>query len=281
MKILFPTDYSKNSRNAFRFACYVAEKMKARITLLHTYQIPILKNSVPAAMMAHNIQQQKHVQQKKLKGFVEDFKTHATVLPIDQIELDYLIESGDLQEVIADLSNEQDFDLIIMGTKGATNSEEAKFGSNTSKIIEKVSIPVLAIPSEANYQGFKNVAFTEDFEEKDTEPLNFIKNLKTLFGAHLSIVHIREVEDNSNPTRMQNYNDIKYRSIRTLPDTDIDIIHGLDKVLALDEFMKEQKTDLLAMVGRVQNQENTNKSKRLITEMVLHTQTPLIVFPKS
>ncbi len=281
MKILFPTDYSKNACNAFQFACYLAEKMDASITLLHTYQIPITRTQVPAATMAHSIQELKHTQQKKLKDFVEDFKIHATTLPLDQIAMNYESETGELLEVIKDLAIEEDFDMIIMGTKGATNSKEAQFGSNTSKIIDNVSIPVLAVPAEANYQGFSKVALAEDFDDNDTEPIEFIKNIKKLFGAHLSIVHIAEVEDNSNPTRMRNYNDIKHRSIRTLPDTDIEIIHGFDKVLALDDFMEEQKVDLLAMVGRDRSEEDFPQPKRLINEMVLHTQTPLIVFPKS
>jgi len=39
-KILFPTDFSENSKNAFVFALHLAKSIHAEIITLHVYQYP-------------------------------------------------------------------------------------------------------------------------------------------------------------------------------------------------------------------------------------------------
>jgi len=277
MNILFPTDYSDNACNAFQYACYLAEKMKATLTLVHVYQIPILNNNLPANSLTHQREEIRIKQLNKLQDFIKDFEVHATALPLDTVTFTYKVATGNAVEGIKTVCKEANFDLIIMGTKGATNSTKESFGSNTSQLIEEVNIPVLAIPNKATYQKLENIAFAEDFEEQDKRPLHFIKKIKSLFGAHLSIMHISEVEDNANSTRKQNYNHIKHQSIRGLPDSDIVIVHGFDKVLALEEFVQEKEIDLLGMVSR--NSEAKASQNSLVKKVVLRIQVPLIVFP--
>lgn len=282
MNILFPTDYSENACNAFQYACYLAEKMNATLTLFHVYQLPVLDSNLPMTTSTHRLEEVRVAQLNKLRDFVNNFKTHATVLPLDKIELKYEVNTGDFLRSIVQMKQQNDFSFIVMGTKGATNSTVAEFGSNTTSVIEKSSIPVLAIPSEATYKGFENIALAEDFDNSDKDAISFIKKIKELFGAHLSVLHIAEVEDNANPVRKQNYNEIKYRSIRAVPDSEISIIHGFDKVVALDEFIEENKVNLLAMVVRNQDEEEDRTAKKsLVKEMVLHANVPLIVFPRN
>lgn len=44
-KILFPTDFSDNSNNAFVYALKLAEKLQAEVITLHVYQFPVLDSS--------------------------------------------------------------------------------------------------------------------------------------------------------------------------------------------------------------------------------------------
>ena len=272
MKILFPTDYSPNACNAFEFACYLAEKMKAELTLLHVYPLPLIggqSNFNPAQAEEYN--------EKRLKQFVQDYKMHLTILPIDKISIAYKAVHGDTVETIHNRALEGKYDLVIMGTKGETSNADISLGSITSNVIKNIEIPVLAIPATAKYHNIEKVALAEDFDEVDKKPIKMVKEIVNLFDASLSVLHIAEVKDNINNLRTRNYYTIKHQYVRDLDNVNFDLVHGDDKVLALDEFMKQEKVDLLVMVKR--NDTNENKKKGLINEMALHTTVPLLAFP--
>ena len=274
MKILFPTDYSPNACNAFEFACYLAEKMNAELTLLHVYPLPLIGGQVnfnPAQAEESNV--------KRLEQFVEDYKIHATVLPIDKVSMNYKAIDGDTVETIYNRALDGNYDLVIMGTKGATSSADVNLGSVTSNVIKNIKTPVLAIPATAKYHEIEKIAMAEDFDSADREPIKMVKDIVNLFDASLSVLHISEVKDNINNLRTKNYYTIKHQYVRDLNKVDFDVVHGDDKVLALDEFMEQEKVDLLVMVKR--NNANETKEKGLINEMALHTAVPLLAFPDS
>ncbi len=278
MKILFPTDFSKNACNAFQFACHLAKKFKAEICVFHSYQAPIMETNITMDQLTHSLKQVEVAQLNKTKEFVNDFNVRATALPLDQIKFDFQVMNGDVVENIVQISNNQNFDLIIMGTQGEGNSETKKMGSITSYIIETNTIPVLAVPENANYQKLEKIAFTEDFDSDDNTALKMVKDISKLFNSHLAIVHIAETKDNFNHLRSKNHYNIKYQEMRELKEqASIEILHGHDKVNTLDEFIEEEKIDLLAMVRR----NSLANSNGLIHKMLMHTDTPLLVFPKA
>ncbi len=276
MNILFPTDYSDNACNAFQFACYLAEKFNANIEILHVYPMLVIDNNLTMNGLSNQLEQLKQSQMERVKKFVEDFKVHASKLPIDKINIRYQVLSGDTVVEICNYSNQNQFDLIVMGTKGATNSEDLKMGTVTSNIIAKSKVPVLAIPAEAVYQDIQKIALAEDFEKADTEPIELIKQIAKLFNAYLSVLHISEVKDNINQVRTQNYYKIKHQNVRDLANVSFDVVNGRDKVLALDQFIEDENVDLLAMVSR---NPKTAQTESLLGQMVLHADIPILAFP--
>ncbi len=49
-----------------------------------------------------------------------------------------------------------------MGTHGSSGITEIILGSNTASVIEKSTVPVLAIPHKAVYNGINNLVYAYD-----------------------------------------------------------------------------------------------------------------------
>src|SRR5690606_2210182 len=54
------------------------------------------------------------------------------------------------------------YDIVIMGTKGASGVDAVLFGSVASTVIRENVIPVISIPPDYQFGGFKTIVFATD-----------------------------------------------------------------------------------------------------------------------
>ncbi len=140
-RILVPTDFSKHSANALRYAVALAEKFGAELHLLHVVQ--------------------------DLAVFVPDAVSGATpvVPPVEQLTaavreaLDRVVrenglerftvcrdvrEGAPFQEIIR-FAREKEIDLIVMGTHGRGGLAHVLLGSVSERVVRKSPCPVLTV----------------------------------------------------------------------------------------------------------------------------------------
>lgn len=275
MNILFPTDYSDNARNAFQFACNLAQKMDASITMMHAFNLPLIENAKTMDQLAHSITEVKVGQMDRLKKFISDFEVHATQLPIQSLEFDFLIEEGEANEAILTVINKGSFDLVIMGTKGISNIQSTQMGTITSTVIQQSAVPVLAIPANAQYRTIEKIMIAEDYDSSDEPALEMVKKLSQLFDAEINIVHLAEAKDYANNERKSNFNKIKQHIMRKIPKVAFKVLHGHNMVDTLENYLQEESMDLMFMVVRKQQNASTQS---LVNQMVLNTSIPLLAF---
>jgi nucleotide-binding universal stress UspA family protein len=82
-----------------------------------------------------------------------------------------------------EVAKNENVDLIMMGTKGASGVQEVIIGSNTEKIIRKSEIPVLSVHKDKPITEVKNAVVISDFKEDEdhqliTNMLAFLKEKK-------------------------------------------------------------------------------------------------------
>src|SRR4051812_7903078 len=104
-KILFPTDFSKASCNAFVYALHLAEKVGAEIITLHVYQFPVLDSNyidVP-------LYQAEVYESLELNNF-ENFKSHIPMFHgiakshnLEHIRISNVLLEGDLTHNVTQL----------------------------------------------------------------------------------------------------------------------------------------------------------------------------------
>jgi len=138
-KILAPTDLSKLSRPALRFALELALERSATVIVYHV----ISEDSEwLGSDDRHNPANALLPQQKeRLHGFMmENFADL-----IDQVEVTEVVEAGVPYNKIVEKAHNDHADLIVMSTHGRTGFEQILLGSVTAKVVARASCPVLSI----------------------------------------------------------------------------------------------------------------------------------------
>jgi len=92
-------------------------------------------------------------------------------------------------EKTIEVAKKHNSQLIVMGTHGASGIKKIFFGSNTSIMISKSDIPVLAIPEKYNYKEIKTFLYASDLENISTE-LNRIIEFAKILKAQIDVLHI-------------------------------------------------------------------------------------------
>jgi len=160
-KILYATDLSESAVHAFSYAVSRANMYGAGITILHVLaEFPgeeFIVNMISTDIWEeiknrHYSEARDQLIGKKrdhvvLKDVLDAFSEEAKADVKNQtfITDEVLIKHGTPAEVIAETAQEQNCDLIIMGTHGHGTFADVFVGSTAKWVIKHSSIPVLII----------------------------------------------------------------------------------------------------------------------------------------
>lgn len=136
--MLVPVDFSEHANQALTYAITVAQKLQARITLLHViYMPPMAGANLTTQMTAINEAAKKAVD--------------ACVKRVQEagVEVKSLVCQGIPWQEIVHKASDSGADLIIMGTHGRTGLSHVFLGSVAEKVVRLAPCPVLVTRSSA------------------------------------------------------------------------------------------------------------------------------------
>ena len=149
--ILLPTDFSKNSLNAAKFAIEFFKEEECAFHLLNTYTPAIVHSRFMAATI-HGGLLEDNVRSESESGLEEFLNQINTYYKYPQHSFNCVSSFNLLTEEIKELVEAKDIDFIVTGTKGSSGFEEVFLGSNTVRIIKAVrTCPILAVPEDFEY----------------------------------------------------------------------------------------------------------------------------------
>ncbi|UQD57089.1 universal stress protein [Flavobacterium sp. K5-23] len=190
-KILFPTDFSEVSTNAFIHALEFAKIVKGELILLHTFEMPVFDNQFfPENYMVifESIELSKFDMFKeeipKLRAIAEQRK-------LDKIRLTHRLMDGDLLYNIKKAIKEDDIDYVVMGTAGASGWSEFVSGTNTGAVLVDIHIPLLSIPMDAVFKKIETIGFTTRFRPKDKIALKKVLVIAKKAGATVKCLYVK------------------------------------------------------------------------------------------
>lgn len=182
--ILFPTNCRPHDARAFEYALAVARYFMARVKVLHICE-PSMGIMVPGIVRYQLNREQKKTAQHLLAKWVSTFDPEGVVVE-QQVEL------GFPKETIAFYANQQQPDLLVMGTKDNHSFTKLLRGTIISKTVEQVQCPVLLVPKGIVFQSIQNMAYVTPVVEdwRPTYPL--LQDIAQTFGARLYVTHLQE-----------------------------------------------------------------------------------------
>ncbi|MBW1650022.1 MAG: universal stress protein [Deltaproteobacteria bacterium] len=156
-RILYATDLSETAGYAIRYACSIADKYKAKVTMLHVVPDKLEELSAYAGTdMAKifknenenfskiDVENARSLMQNRIRIISSEALEAMPTCPVS--EGDIVVKTGDFTDRIVSEAEEKKYDLVIIGTHGHGKLADAVIGSVARGVIAKCSKPVLVVP---------------------------------------------------------------------------------------------------------------------------------------
>jgi nucleotide-binding universal stress UspA family protein len=137
--ILVPTDFSDSARNMLDTAIGYAQKLGARIHLLHSCNIWVL------SMMPGAIATPDEFWERVEAAGRDDLEEVRRTIVEAGVACDCYLEKRDPVDAILLTAREIPADLIIMGTRGLTGFKHTLLGSTAERTLRLAPCPVMTV----------------------------------------------------------------------------------------------------------------------------------------
>ena len=182
-KILVPTDFSPQAENALKVAALLALKHGSEIYLLHSLEMPL---SISGTSDGSNLPQSLYFIRLAEKNFSEILEKPY----LDEIDVHEAIGHNEIYHDIRATVENNEIDLVIMGSHGANGFKEMFIGSNTEKVVRTSSIPVLVIKNNHDVFEINDFVFASDFSEECKWSFNEAQKFAENTGAKMHLLFV-------------------------------------------------------------------------------------------
>lgn len=183
-RILVPTDFSKHSEYALKVAAQIARDTNGEIFIVHMLELPTqMADAVSGGADVPEIMLFLKKAQERLEDLTDlDYLEGLKVS--DAVKLERAFEG------ILKSTQKFEIDLVVMGSHGASGSNDLVVGSTTEKIVRASNAPVLVIKQDnLNFKADKFV-FASDFSNEIKPAFQKVIQFANLFDSHLELVMI-------------------------------------------------------------------------------------------
>ncbi len=257
--ILFPTDFSDVAEGAFAHAAHLALQYNATIHVFNVVGPDADESANPMDFLpvqsAEGAPDEEAVQQMDVQTVTQERGT----VPVVYAQTD----SDSPPDAIVDRAEEQDVDLVVMGTRGRRGMNRLLSGSVSEEVVRRAPCPVFTVLAREEGAGpaISRVLAPVDLSEQSELVLNHAAALSDSYAAPLDLLHV--VEEAAYPNvygldpltpSAPNVQDRAREALETLASkldlrTDPVNVHVLAGNAARDivEFAEEQAADLIVM----------------------------------
>jgi nucleotide-binding universal stress UspA family protein len=280
-RFLVPTDFSDHARNAGYYAAKLAKQLNASIVLYHAYTVPAVVCAPPVynyhspheSRLKEEVERMERDNYSRLRFFRETILKGKTEPSCSIIQQRTFVNEG-----ISDYANEHESDLIVMGTRGSNHRGDMLIATTTWGVIQKSKVPVLAIPEGYCYRKIENICFATSLKEDDIALVNSLARIAKVFDANLNVVHVCDKPGDMEERRLFDYFSRQIARSVNYPKLNFVLIEHKDISVALAEYIKNNKTNIMALSYEKRNIFEKLFHRSLTRMFALHTEIPLLAF---
>lgn len=272
--ILVPTDFSKNSNDSLQYAIQFVNEKEHKLIFFHSFYDSGLDNLKDAKNINLINLEVANLTDKLNQELKNSYSLLNIPFSLNNIEV--IIKFGkNVVQLINQTVSEKQIDLIIIATHSTTGLKAELFGSNTVKLIDTSTVPVLAIKMGYKFEIIKKIIYSTDLlnTKKELEQLNSINEI---FTAELSIVYF----DNGIEKTKSELNNLKLIEETGLDFIKVKVNVGSHLVTEISEFVKNKRNSAVCLFH--------SPKKRLVSillgsntdEFALHLNAPLLSLNK-
>ena len=190
-RVLFPTDFSEGAERAFPQAAHLADWHDAELHVLnvtgrHRHDFEETKEQFP-------------IPEETLQDWLGRPSTSASgahwpdvaSLPIRQAQ----VEATDPAARILAYAEDEDIDLIVMGTHGRRGVNRMLFGSVTEEVVRRSPCPTFTVRTDADVapnRAVRRVLAPVDFSDASEGAVQHAREIALTYGAEIDLLHVVE-----------------------------------------------------------------------------------------
>ncbi|HEY6142527.1 MAG TPA: universal stress protein [Flavobacterium sp.] len=271
-KILFPTDFSEVANNAFVHALDFAKKVQGELVLLHTFELPIYDNQFFPENYNVIFDSLQLSEFDMFKEEISKLRIIAEERKLDNIKMTHRLMDGNLIYNIKRAIKEEEIKFVVMGTAGASGWEAFFLGTNTGSVINTVEVPVLCVPSEAEFKKAETIGFTTRYRDKDKIALKEVLKIAKKMHAKIKCLYVKTSNSDVSEATIKEWEaEFKDEPIQftVIPSDEV-------KETILD-FVLFKEIDILAMLTYKRNFFMELLKQRLTQKITNNSDIPILV----
>ena len=266
-KICVPVDFSDASIKALDYALSLAEKLDARVDVVHVYHLSLAEaGRIPPELVEDRLAELKEEMKQKLEALRDrqggDRIAHTE--PIYGIFVD---------AEISDYVRDAGCDLIVMGIRGQHSMLEKLVGNTTTMTMMHAPVPVLGVPEKAEWGEIRKIAYATEFRPTAKLAVKQLKEFADAVGAQLYLVHVCK-DRTQNPAHL--VKEWEAEVGRTFDG--ISIVYQDDVIKGLDEYVQTHQIDILSLFIPARRLWERLFHSSVSQRMVYHSTIPLLIF---
>lgn len=185
--VLMATDFSEASQRALYFAIAIARRHGSMLSVMHA--IPAEPHDrIPIGPLPRELDRRRL-----------DAESHLSVLEkqtqFKDLQHEFLLERGDVWDVLASEIQRENIDLLVLGTRGRGGLKKLALGSVAEQVLHLASCAVLTVgpnvpqpvPETAE---FKRILFATDFGPASNAALPHALSFAEDYRAKLFLLHM-------------------------------------------------------------------------------------------
>ncbi|GAA4112419.1 universal stress protein [Aquimarina addita] len=273
-KILVPTDFSKNAWNALTYATKLYKNESCDFYILHAFHAT--GYALESMMVPEPGEKFYEIAREASEKGLAKIMTQVSLLEENENHRFHTISSfSGLLEAIKNTIERVDIEMVIMGTKGTTNSSDVIYGTNTILVMEKSrNCPVMAIPEGVSYKEPKEIVFPTDYRMNiKRRELQYVIELARISNATVCILYMSkgdelDREQKENKKLLEEYFDGLEYSFHTL--------HDVDVKSGLSSFVESRGSDLITFINKKHSFFGSIFSRPMVKNLGYYSKVPVL-----
>lgn len=243
VKVIFPTDFTNLAMNALKTAIGVCKMHNATLHLLNAVEMDYYSFSIePYSSAVYSNQEVLDASKSNLQALKEEIETK------EGISCETHVDAGNPAHFICTIAAEENADLIIMATHGASGFREFFIGSNAYKVVKHAPCPVLTVPGNFSKTSFERILFPIRDIAGIEEKYEVVKNMLMTKSTTLEISGIVDKNRPEQITRISSsLSKLKLRMVDDKISFKSDLFYAANVAGDILRIAEEKEADLLAI----------------------------------
>lgn len=137
--VVVATDFSEQAEKATRYALELAQRLEAKVELVHAWQIPVVTS--PELAMPLPVTFVDDLARDSQRAMDEAVKRHSTT----GVPVHGTVVCGDARDAVLETLDKVKGELLVLGTHGRRGLKRALLGSVAENVVRFSPCPVLVV----------------------------------------------------------------------------------------------------------------------------------------